>query len=112
MAFPVVPAEQLGGAPELDPELAFLVDEANIDENAVNILRKNQLTTLRDFSNVEQELPQIRAMLGEMFGIKSDSNMGVEVAVVASSRGLAGFEEAILRAGHRLCSGQGSREEP
>ena len=27
-------------------------------------------------SDVEQELPQVRAMLGEMFGIKSDSNMG------------------------------------
>ena len=72
MAFPVVPAEQLVGAPELDPELAFLLDEANIDENAVNILFKNQLVTSRDFSNVEQELPQVRAILGEMFGIKRD----------------------------------------
>ena len=35
LPLPVVPAEQLVGAPELDPELAFLLDEANIDENAV-----------------------------------------------------------------------------
>ena len=51
-----MPSEQLVCAPELDPQLAFLPDEANIDENAVNILRKNLLVTLRDFSNVEQEL--------------------------------------------------------
>ena len=66
MAFPVVPAEQLVGAPEFDPD-------------AVNILRKNHVVTLRDFSNVELELPQVRAMLGEMFGIKSDSDMGLKL---------------------------------
>ena len=32
------------------------IEETNIDENAVNILRKCRLATMRDFSNVEQEV--------------------------------------------------------
>ena len=79
MAFPVVPEEQLVGAPELVLELAFLFDEANIDENAANNLRKSQLVTLRAFSNVEQELPQVRAVLGEMFVIQNDNDMGLKL---------------------------------
>ena len=74
----------------------------------MNILRKNQLVTLRDFSNVERELPQVRAMLGEMFGIKSDSDIELKLQL-SRAVGLASFEEASLRAGHRLCSGQASR---
>ena len=106
--FPI-PGEQIVGAPELDPDLAFLLDEANIDENAVNILRKNQLVTLRDFLNVEQELPQVRAMFGEMFGIKSDSNMGLKLQLSGGAGIWQVSRKESLRAGHRPCSGQGSR---
>ena len=55
VAFQIVPAEQLVGVSELDPELADLPDAVDNDENTVNILHKNQLVTLRDFSNVEQK---------------------------------------------------------
>ena len=79
MAFPIVPAEQLVGVSELDPELADLPDAVDNDENTVNILRKNQLVTLMDFSNVEQNLPQARSMLGELFGIMDDSDVRLKL---------------------------------
>ena len=89
----------------------FLLDEANIDGNAVHLLRKNRLVAMRDFSHVEQELPQVSPMLEEMFGIKEDSDMETKLQLSRAVGGLASFEEASLRAAHRLCCCQGSRRE-
>ena len=90
--------------------LAFLFDVANIDWKAVNILRKYQLVTLRDFSNFEQELPQVRAILGQMFGIMADSDVELKLQL---SRAIGVWQISRMRISERdapSCNGQSSRK--
>ena len=65
----------------LDSQLAFVLDNGNVEANVQAHMACNGINTLSQFAHLAEDIPDLKKVLGEELGLKASDSMAVRLQI-------------------------------